>query len=63
MYIDRPMVDEEWIRRFQDLEEELGGMMRENQVLKSENHGLKMSIGKLQANLDLLNSHNREKNR
>lgn len=38
-------------------------MMKENQVLKSENHTLRASMGKLQGNLDLLSQHNREKNR
>jgi regulator of replication initiation timing len=63
VYIDRPSIDDEWIRRYHDLEDELGAMMNENQLLKSENHGLKMSLGKLQTNLDLLNHHNHEKNR
>jgi hypothetical protein len=38
-------------------------MMRENQALKSENFSLKTTVGKLQGNLDLLNAHNRDKNR
>ena len=63
VYIDRPVIDEEWVRRFQELEEELGGMMKENQYLKSENHSLRASMGKLQGNLELLNQHNRDKNR
>lgn len=59
VYVDRPMIDEDWLRRYQELEEELGGMMRENQTLKSENHSLRASMGKLQGNLDLLSQHNR----
>lgn len=38
-------------------------MMKENQYLKSENHGLRVANGKLQSNLELLNQHNRDKNR
>ena len=38
-------------------------MMRENHSLKSELHSLRSSVGKLQANLELLNQHNKEKNR
>ncbi len=38
-------------------------MMKENQILKSENHKLKAMVSKLQANLDMLNHHNNEKNR
>ena len=37
--------------------------MRENQHLKGENHNLKISMNKQQNNLDLLNQHNRDKNR
>jgi regulator of replication initiation timing len=51
------------VRRFQELEDELGGMMRENQALKGENHGLRSTVGKLQSSLEVLNQHNREKNR
>jgi hypothetical protein len=63
VYIDRPVVDEEWIRKFQDLEDELGIMMKENQILKGENYKLKQTVSKLQTNLDVLSSHNQEKNR
>lgn len=45
------------------MEDELGAMMRENQVLKSENFKLKGTLSKMQTNLDLLSSHNHEKNR
>lgn len=38
-------------------------MMRENHTLKSENHGLRTSLSKVQGNMDLLSQHNREKNR
>lgn len=38
-------------------------MMHENQVLKGENHNLRASVAKLQSSLDVLNHHNREKNR
>lgn len=57
------MVDEEWIRKFQELEDELGVMMKENQILKSENYKLKQTVSKLDANLEILSNHNREKNR
>ena len=63
IYIDRPIVDEEWLRKFHDLEDELGMMMNENQVLKSENHKLKANVSSLQKNMDLLSRHNTEKNR
>jgi len=63
IYIDRPIVDEEWLRKFNDLEDELGSMMNENQALKSENHKLKANMSSLQKNLDLLSRHNNEKNR
>lgn len=38
-------------------------MMKENQILKGQNHQLKMTVHKLQTNLDVLNHHNTEKNR
>ena len=30
VYIDRPMVDEDWLRRFHELEEELGVVLGYN---------------------------------
>lgn len=38
-------------------------MMKENQILKSENYKLKQTVSKLDANLEILSNHNREKNR
>ena len=57
------MVDDEWLRKYHEIEEELGEFMRENQAIKGENHKLRMIVNKQQTNLELLNSHNSEKNR
>lgn len=63
VYIDRPMVDEDWLRRFHELEEELGVALADNQTLKAQNHSLRATITQLQGSLELLTLHNSNKNR
>jgi hypothetical protein len=45
------VVDDDWMRRLHQLEDELGVFMRENHSLKSDNHQLKVTIKTLQENL------------
>ena len=63
VYIDKPVVEEEFLLRFRQLESDFQLSLRDNALLADENDELRKRVAILSENIRVLQVHNEQKNR